>query len=83
MPDNTPGFPGDVEPDGMSELPVHHVPVFALTLSNIALDSLISENGLCPTNDIRLTIAQELKKFAPLWIVDTVHMVATRIKHSN
>lgn len=69
---------GDVEPDGEA------VPSFlSLTFSKDNLDELLVREGLCPTDEIRFTIAQELRKFIPLFLEDTVVRTAGLIKFSN
>lgn len=69
--------PGDVEPDGSVDS------MMSIILPKDVLEKLIEDSGLYPTAEIRLTIAQELRKFAPLWLEDTVKRVAGLIKYSN
>jgi len=75
MPDDQ--VPGDVEPDGSADS------MMKILITPDVLERLIVENGLCPTAEIRFTIAQEIRKFAPLFLQDTIERVAGLIKFSN
>lgn len=77
-----PEVPGDVEPED-SNNNLEGPAIFALAISRTAIDQMLKSHGLCPTDEIRFTVAQELKKFAPLWLDDTIKMVASLILHSN
>lgn len=70
-------IPGNVEPDGSADTAMR------IMIASDVLERLIVDNGLCPTAEIRLTIAQEIHKFAPIFVEDTISRVAGLIKYSN
>lgn len=80
---DSPSPPGDGMPesDGSPEMP--SFVEFVMTVTTPAMDAMLRDHGICPTNEVRHTVARELYKFAPLWLTDIVHQVARRVVHSN
>lgn len=73
-----PDSPGDGEPNEQDQQLV-----FTLQLGRQALDDICRMVGLVPTNDIRLTIAQELNNQAIPWMGQVVHQVALTLQKNN